>query len=152
MKERISALMDGELDDQAAGAAIDEPARDRAARETWRLYHLISDAVRENQPLPRAAVVPIPRPRRWTPLPIAASLAAVALVGWVAFSPQQPTPLPQPAVAQAPAPKAASVPVPLPTAARDYMLAHQAVSPRGSLQGMAPYVRTVSDEATGARR
>jgi sigma-E factor negative regulatory protein RseA len=152
MKERISALMDGELEDQAAGAAIDELARDPAARETWRLYHLISDALRENQPLARAAVVPIPQPRRWTPLPIAASLAAVALVGWVAFSPQPPAPLPQPVVAQAPAPKAAAAPVPLPSAARDYMLAHQGVSPRGSLQGMAPYVRTVSDDATGTRR
>ena len=151
MKERISALMDGELDDQAAGAAIDELGRDPAARETWRVYHLISDAVRENQRLPQPQVLRVP-PRRWAPLPIAASLAAVALVGWLAFAPQQPTPLPQPAVAQAPAPKAASGPVPLPTAARDYMLAHQAVSPRGSLQGMAPYVRTVSDDATGARR
>jgi hypothetical protein len=39
-----------------------------------------------------------------------------------------------------------AVNVPLPSAANDYLLAHQGFSPRVSLQGMAPYVRTVSDE------
>ena len=34
----------------------------------------------------------------------------------------------------------------------DYLLAHQGFSPRGSLQGMAPYARTVSDQANGARK
>jgi hypothetical protein len=36
--------------------------------------------------------------------------------------------------------------VPLPSATNDYLLAHQGFSPRASLQGMAPYVRTVSDQ------
>ncbi len=34
-----------------------------------------------------------------------------------------------------------------PEAASDYVLAHQGYSPRISLQGMAPYVRTVSSDA-----
>jgi len=37
--------------------------------------------------------------------------------------------------------------VPLPSATNDYLLAHQGFSPRASLQGMAPYVRTVSDQS-----
>ena len=151
MNERISELMDGELDDQAAGNLIQALGSDREARETWRLYHLISDALRENQPLPRAPVVPLAQPRRWVALPIAASLAAVSLVGWLAFAPQeQPAPVVAKAPAPAPAPQAPAV-VPLPTAAGDYLLAHQGVSPRGSFQGMAPYVRSVSAAAQGKR-
>jgi len=157
MKERVSALMDGELDDQAAGALIPALGGSREALETWRIYHLISDAIRENQPLPQGAVVPA-EPRRRVALPIAASLAAVALVGWLAFAPQHEAQAPQ--IAQIPAapakPSAQAKPpllaIPLPSATSDYLLAHQGFSPRVSFQGMAPYVRTVSDEAQGARR
>jgi hypothetical protein len=75
----------------------------------------------------------------------AASVAAVALVGWVAFAPQrESTPAPVPLAQVKPAPGA--VAAPMPVAANDYLLAHQAFSPRVSLQGMAPYVRSVSDE------
>ncbi|HZM36710.1 MAG TPA: sigma-E factor negative regulatory protein [Burkholderiales bacterium] len=155
MNERISQLMDGELEDAAAEQVIQALGRDGEALQTWRVYHLISDALRENQPLPRAPLVPL-QPRRWVALPVAASLAAVALVGWLAFSPQQGT-TPQALVAEvpvtAPAPAKPSVlRVPLPRATSDYLLAHQGVSPRGSLQGMAPYVRMVSDQAQEARR
>jgi len=70
-------------------------------------------------------------------LAAAASLAAVALVGWLAFAPA-----PQSAVAQA---QPGALSVSLPDAANDYLLAHQGFSPRMSLQGMAPYVRTVAE-------
>jgi hypothetical protein len=33
-----------------------------------------------------------------------------------------------------------------PSAANDYLLAHQGFSPRVSFQGMAPYVRNVSEQ------
>lgn len=153
MKERISELMDGELDDQAAGDAIQALGSDREARETWRIYHLISDAMRENQPLPRAPVVPL-QPRRRIALPIAASVAAVSLVGWLAFAPR---PEAQAPLAQAPAPVQPAPPlapavVPLPNAAADYLLAHQGVSPRGSFQGMASYARSVSEEIRRTRK
>jgi hypothetical protein len=66
---------------------------------------------------------------------------------------------PQPGVAPAPPPLAQTKPVeakpvmvPLPTQANDYLLAHQGFSPRVSLQGMAPYVRTVSEQAVEQRR
>ena len=37
--------------------------------------------------------------------------------------------------------------VPMPGEVNDYLLAHQNYSPRSNLQGVAPYVRTVSDSA-----
>jgi hypothetical protein len=38
------------------------------------------------------------------------------------------------------------------SAANEYLLAHQGFSPRVSFQGMAPYVRTVADQARGPRK
>ena len=81
---------------------------------------------------------------------LAASVAAVALVGWMAFAPQPqlaPAPIAQ---VQRPADKPAIVP--LPSAANDYLLAHQGFSPRVSLQGMAPYVLTVAEHPAEARK
>jgi sigma-E factor negative regulatory protein RseA len=150
MNERISALMDGELEDQSAGELIQTLGAQREALDTWRVYHLISDALRENQPLPGRSLAAPARPRRWIALPIAASLAAVSLVGWLAFAPQQEAVQPPLAQAVPPAP-AGPAAVPLPSAADDYLLAHQGVSPRFSFQGMAPYIRSVSDEARATR-
>ena len=179
MKDRISALMDGELDDGSAAAAIDALARDREALSAWRTYHLISDAVgkgthalgrsrvlsdgfsdRVAAALAREPTVLAParrrpaEPRRWVAL--AAGVAAVSLVGWLGFAPQ---PTPVAPMAQAPrvvsqqeAKESKPVVVPLPSGTNDYLLAHQAFSPRVSLQGMAPYVRTVSEQAQEPRR
>ena len=165
MKDRISQLMDGELDDRAAAGAVQALSGESEARETWRIYHLISDAMRDTPVLSagfaarvseKLAAEPTvvspnrirPEPRKWFALPAAAaaSIAGVALVGWLAFAPQQPgTPSPAP-VAQAP------TMIPLPSATPDYLLAHQGFSPRVSLQGMAPYARTVSDQVNEGRK
>jgi len=75
----------------------------------------------------------------------AAAGAAFALVGWMAFAPEQ-RPVPAPVAKLQPAPEDRPAIVPIPTAANDYLLAHQGFSPRGALQGMAWYVRTVADE------
>jgi sigma-E factor negative regulatory protein RseA len=175
MKDRISALMDGELDDRDAGQVIDALARDREALETWRTYHLISDALRDTQllsegfagrvadKLAQEPTVLAPnrlrdaqraeQPRRW--VAIAAGGAAVALVGWLGFAPQQSTTVGPVAQVPTQAPKVAdSKPqlVPLPTGANDYLLAHQGFSPRVSLGGMAPYVITVSEQGQEPRK
>lgn len=161
MKDKISQLMDSELDDRGAAAAIDALRRDDEAVEAWRTYHLISDAMRDTpllserfaarlgerlaaEPTVLAPAIGKPRPR--LVLAAAASVAAVGLVGWLALAPQ---PRQGSHLAQAPAaPKAAVVPVrALPKAANDYLLAHQSSSPRVYLQGMAPYIRTVSEPA-----
>jgi len=168
MKDRLSALMDGELDDRSAAEVIAALGHDDAAVRTWCTYQLISDAMRESRVLSgsftarfseRLAAEPTvlaPRAlqaesRKWFALSAAASAAAVALVGWLAFAPQ-PAVVPAAApVAQAPVETKPNI-VPLPTAANDYLLAHQGFSPRISLQGMAPYVRTVSEQAVESRR
>src|SRR5215213_5183812 len=108
MKDRISALMDGELDDTAAAQTIDTLNQDREALDSWRMYHLISDALRDTQvlsagfasrvaaELAKEPTVLSPRamksgradpPRR--ALAWAAGVAAVALVGWLGFAPQR---------------------------------------------------------------
>jgi len=167
MKDRISALMDGELDDKAAGLALDALASEGEARDTWRTYHLISDALGKSRMLSdgfseRVAAAlakeptvlaprrrPAAEPRRWVAL--AAGVAAVSLVGWLGVAPQQIAVAP---VAQAPLQGTQAKPavVPLPSGTSDYLLAHQGVSPRLSLQGMAPYVRTVSEQVREPRR
>lgn len=185
MKDRISQLMDGELDDRAAADSIqalsgESKAGDGEARDTWRLYHLIGDAMRDTPVLSagfaarvsaKLAAEPTvlspnrikPQPRKWFAMPAAAaaSLAGIALVGWLAFAPQRQG-APSPAsMAQAPAaaspvlsPAGQTKPaiVPLPSATPDYLLAHQGFSPRVSLQGMAPYARTVSDQVNEGRK
>lgn len=139
MKDRISALMDGELGEREAADAIVALAGDAEARGAWRTYHLIGDAMREGRAVvaPRRPAANAPRWR--VALPAMAVAAAVALVSWVAFAPVQ-----QNSPAPAPVAKAEPI-VPPPQAANDYLLAHQGYSPRVALQGMAAYVRTVSD-------
>ena len=172
MNERISALMDGEVDERSATQVIEALARDAEAVRTWRTYHLIGDAMRGGvlrgvflserftervaQRLAAEPTVLAPRrmrtesPRVFTLSALAASIAAVAFVGWMAFAPQ---PLVAPApVAQVQNAADKPVLVPLPTAANDYLLAHQGFSPRVSLQGMAPYARTVSEQVIEGRK
>lgn len=157
MKDRISQWMDGELDEQAIETTLRALRAGGEALEAWRTYHLISDAMRDTPLLSagftarfaaRLAAEPtvlVPGWRAARPrlaFAAAAGVAGVALVGWLAFAPQR----------QAQTPLAAAVPkqpvvrlTALPKAANDYLLAHQSFSPRVYLQGMAPYVRTVSE-------
>ena len=172
MKDRISALMDGELDERSAADAIEACAQDGEAREAWRTYHLISDAMRDSRVLSpgfararraaprrgadgaRAAARAAPSRARWLALSAAASFAAVALVGWLAFAPAARRGAAAGAGAQAGGRGAAGRRRGdgAASAANDYLLAHQGFSPRISLQGMAPYVRTVSGDRREAQR
>jgi len=178
MKAKISAMMDGELDARELGEPLAALGQDGEAFETWRTYHLISDTLQGRAmlahdclrrvvarlaeepiligPLPSDVARP-ERPRWFVPSALAASVAAVALVGWMAFAPQeqggslpgpfvQAPPQPAPAVVARVA-KEAPQRLPMSAATRDYLIAHQVFSPRNSLQGMAPYVRSVSAES-----
>jgi len=172
MKARISELMDGELERREAAGPLDALRAGGEARATWCSYHLIGDAMRDTHPLSAGfaarvaaklaqepTVIAPGRPAsaparpRWQLFSAAASLAAVALVGWVAFGPQEGAA----PVAQAPGQNAAikeqtAAQVPPPDAANDYLYAHQGYSPRNSLQGVAPYVRMVSGESRAQKR
>jgi sigma-E factor negative regulatory protein RseA len=164
MKQQVSALMDGELAEAAAGEAISALREEGEAFQAWRTYHLIGDAMRDSrllspgftarvaQRLAAEPTVLAPANLRRAPvqrfaLAAAASLAAVALVGWLAFAPQ-----PQPVQSMAQTQPPAMTTIPLPSATNDYLLAHQGFSPRVSLQGMAPYVRTVAEHPGESRK
>ena len=160
MNEKISALMDGELDERAAGEAIEALRHEGEALESWRMYHLVSDGLRQTTMLSagftarvseRLAAEPtvlapgrLPgrTPAQRFAYAAAASVAAIGLVSWLAFGPQQ-------QVANEPIAKIETpitpVTVQLTSPANDYLLAHQGFSPRVSLQGMVPYVRTVAE-------
>ena len=97
---------------------------------------------------PRAIEPPRRRATRYA-LSMAASVAAVALVGWMAlplFDFQREAP-PQ-ATVQLPEPPLVAVPVA--QGVSDYLLAHQRFSPSLAIGGIAPYIRSVSEE-NGAR-
>lgn len=50
MKETISALMDGELDEQEMECALRELQSTPEQHQSWQHYHLIGDALRKNLP------------------------------------------------------------------------------------------------------
>lgn len=99
MRERLSALVDGELGSGDLRAHLARLKTDRELRAAWSTYHLIGDVLRghlgpeiiervaarlRDEPTvlaPRA--VPVPR-LAWYAMSAAAGVAAVALVVWTA--------------------------------------------------------------------
>ena len=156
MKEHISALMDGELFDDEAEPLFGKLKRDSVAHEEWLQYHLISDALRQpdhvhadisatlRERLEAEPTVLAPHRRtsqkvRWFALSAAASVMALAIVAWlsVQVSPQA---APQIAMQQS-----GNVNIrPGSMNMDDYLMAHQEYSPSASMEGMAPYIRTVA--------
>jgi sigma-E factor negative regulatory protein RseA len=166
--ERISELMDGELEAREAQRQLARLKQDQELALCWSTFHLIGDALRGERPLSReisnrvamqlAKEPTILAPRSYAPkrvatyaVSVAASLSAVALVAWIAFfnnplAPQsseiataQPAPAPALAVASE---HLASVPSE--GEANDLLRAHTEYSPSTAIQGLAPYIRSVS--------
>jgi len=75
MKEKLSALMDGELDGQLADRTIKAITEEEELKQVWDAYHLIGDAMRDNSHVSvnvrqrvatRLAAEPtVLAPRRW---------------------------------------------------------------------------------------
>jgi len=107
MKDQLSQLMDGELDEDSAGRLLASLKTDRDLTDEWHMYHLIGDSLRNDAPLSsdfstrfsaRLAAEPIvfsPKSvlrrnggfsRRTIALSAAASVTALAMVSWFAFS------------------------------------------------------------------
>lgn len=179
--DRISALMDGELDRAQERQQLEHLRHDAELRERWELFHLIGDVLRGERMLSpefsrrvaqRLATEPtVLAPRRGVngrkavryALSAAASLAAAALVAWVALVPggrnvpREMAQAPAPA-AVAPAPVAVPIAPPVMASApsegtmNDYILAHQGFSPSTAIQGVAPYIRGVSAAQSPAKR
>ena len=164
---KISEWMDGELSEHETRAQVERLKHDPELRECWGVFHLIGDVMRGERALsggfdgrvvkrlaeePTVLAPRSPAARRVVTyaLSAAASLSAVALVGWMAFFNN---PLaPQPEIAQAPTPTTPAVLAPEPQLAsvpsdgtmNEYLIAHQEFSPSSEIQGLAPYIRSVS--------
>jgi len=174
--DKISALMDGELDDRQAREQLVRLKQDDELVGCWHTFHVIGAALRGEPALSQGfsrrladrltgePVVLAPQRsavKRITTyaLSAAASVSAVALVGWVAFVNN---PLaPQAEIAKAPASTPASPPaaastqlasVPSDGTMNEYLIAHQGFSPSTSIQGVVPYIRTVSGAQQGKGR
>jgi len=172
MKERLSALLDGELRREEIGAQLARVRSEPQLRSTWDLYCLIGDALRgqigaEIAPHVVArlheeptvlAPARSPRPVRrlaWYAMSAAASIAAVALVVWTAapFWRIEPELAGAPARIEGGTAAVADAEPQVPVTAADvenYLLAHQPYSHTSAMQGIAPYVRTVADEGRPA--
>lgn len=170
--DQISAFMDGETSHTEAHQTVSRLKQNDDCRETWGTFHLIGDVMR-GDPLLREDFTmrfharmehepTLLRPRySWRKtvnyaLSAAASLTAVALVLTLILADN---PLkPQPQIAAAPKPEAAvaALPQPVPAASQskvnEYLRAHQEYSPSTALQGVAPYVRTVSAAPDSSNR
>lgn len=150
--ERISALIDGELEHDQALATLKQVQADSDARETWGLFHLIGDTLRQDGiAMPRLAValpatldaeptVLAPRPTqaprraRWYAMSAAASVAGVAAVAWLTvFGPQRGA-APEAAVADAVDPGVNS----------ELVLAHHEYAESAATPGVGAFIRTVA--------
>ena len=184
----VSTLMDGELDGDEAAREITRLKADASSRETWDAYHLIGDAMRgDTSGMPRmrgfstrfserlalepTVLAPHTNVTRGLKskfqtyaLSAAATLAAVAVVGWVALGTVKTdttngelakalvTQPPQVAALQPQRQLQATKRQPQFAMATDaasehvheYLLAHQGISPTTAIQGVTPYIRTVS--------
>lgn len=169
MKSEISALIDDELAANATSRAIDALRQNIDLRREWEMYHLIGDALRRSPPLStgfseKLMVRLADEPAVLAPaamantdknilrfaLPLAASVMGVGVVGWLALSLNSPQPI---QIAAAP-PSAQPIVRPVSHqisqgVLKEYLVAHEAHSPSGRLQGVVPYVRTVSEIRQG---
>ena len=161
--EEISLLIDGELEPVRADAVVASLCRAEGVA-TWVCYHMIGDAVRgvvsrgldskRFVELFAAEPTVLAPPRSSTAphaiaLALAATVAAVSVVGWVAL-----TTMPAPVAAIASARQAVGVRAAdaRPVVDNEYVLVHQEYSPTNAIQGIGPYLRAVSASEPDARR
>ncbi len=162
MDEQVSQLMDGELGEDEAQRLFAALRRPEMQHE-WHAYHLIGDVLRDTSPvsgsfmarfsaqLAEEPTVLAPRrlPRhnpRTIALSAAASVAAAGLVVWAVLQTGAVNAPAELVVAKAPSSGLISASV------NPYLLAHQEHSPSVAMQGMATYIRTVSESREVAAR
>lgn len=171
MKERLSALLDGDIENDAAHPVFDALGRDHETRRDWDTYCLIGDVLRGEQgnaapladrvmhALRDEPVVFAPVRKGGTArarrggfvqriMPIAASVMGMAVVGAVGYTlysggdRQMPV---APAVAQADSTADSLLALQSSTEPhRKYVLVHQGMSGGGVMPAAFQYVRSVS--------
>ena len=161
MNENISRLMDGELNAAEFERCCAELKSEDAMR-SWLCYHVIGDHLRGAQSMSERFTVrfqaalaaeptvlaPPPARRRAEPATfawaVAATLAAVTVVGWTAFSMVEGPPTGVAKAREATTVRAADVRPPVGDLPSEYLLAHQEFSPAMAIQGGAPYMRAAT--------
>ena len=159
MNENISRLVDGEVD-ASEWDGVSSALKGDAGMATWNCYHAIGDALRGEAggtrnigyAISRRLVEEPPivaRPRRepaargswaWA---VAATVAAVTVVGWTAYSMVDEVPAGFAKAREAGTMSAAQM-RPATVVPPDYLLAHQEYAPANALQGVGPYLRDVA--------
>ncbi|MDO8437523.1 MAG: sigma-E factor negative regulatory protein [Nitrosomonadaceae bacterium] len=178
MKSKISALMDGELDSEDVAGTITQLKKTDGLRDEWATYHLIGDALRQSitsvditqrvstrlaaEPTVLAPQSPMEHKFKVFALSAAASVAAVAVVGWMSLQnmdrPQENLasnkPVLQPAVQTTSG--AISIPVAgsilAPAHINGYLLAHRGFSATPAMHGVVPYIRTATESRENSAR
>lgn len=169
MNEHISRLMDGELEDvefERLGAEL----KTDAALQTWVCYHAIGDHLRGTHGVApgfarrfaatlaaeptvlapaarRASRQPAPATFAWA---VAATLAAVTVVGWTAFSMVDAPPQAMAKAREASTVRAAQV-MPAGNVPSEYLVAHQEYSPASAIQGGGNYLRPAAASGLAPR-
>jgi len=161
MTKELSAMLDGELESHEEAGLWAALKADPRLRNKWQNYKLIGDAIRDERNLASditnsvmldladEPVILAPQAKRastWSSaiMAMAASVAGIAVVGWLALTPQLQGGE-QAALAQAKhAPVAGVAPSPNSPGMQEYVLAHQANAPGLHLQGGTQHIRTVS--------
>lgn len=168
MKTRISALMDGELDGHDLSASLRALSTDAALRREWSDFHVIGDALRGEGRLgvslearvmaaiadEPAILAPAAGGRRNTlarqVIALAASLAGIAVVGWVALGEvSRSDGRDAQGMLAARQPEAAVAAAPVPQRLQEYLVAHQAHAPATAPVGGTRFIRSVSVERSG---
>lgn len=169
--DRLSAFMDGESSPADTHQALLRLNGDAECRETWSTFHLIGDVMRGDAPMREDFLVRFharmeteptqlaPRRTQWQRYKTAA-LSAAAVVSAVGVFISFIYPMTQPGfeIAQAPLPapapleRARPLPAATPGKLNEYLMAHQEYSPSTAIQGVAPYVRTISETHDGNNR
>ena len=159
--EKISQLMDGELEERECRAQFRRLGEDVSLVQRWQTYHVIRDVLRDEaaagpdlvqrvrQRLEKEPTVIAPHTRlvarvaRYT-VPMAAAVAGVAVVGWLTLSLR---PAIESTAQYTPPPVQSAAPRAVASAngqVNEYLLAHQEYSPSTAIQGVASYIRTVA--------
>jgi negative regulator of sigma E activity len=161
MTKELSALIDGELEvHEEAGVWASLKAEPHLC-ERWQNYKLIGDAIRGERDLARditggvmreladEPVVFAPQTKRvptWSSaiMAMAASVAGITVVGWLALTPQIQGGEPSALAQSKQAPAAVVATQPSSPGIQEYVLAHQANAPGLHLQGGTQHIRSVS--------
>ncbi len=172
MKDDVSSLLDGDLDESAAQRAVDAIRRDDSARKQWEVYCLIGDSLRGDlQSRPGFADDVMARihseptvlaPRREAENParksansprrlfaLAASVVAFGVVGWSVASLIGGSGVEPMIIADEP--NGAILAVDSTEQNRNYVFVHQAMNGGGTVPSAIHFVRTVATDG-GANR